>query len=183
MAVPSCYKRRMKDKSLSAAKTGPRTAVKPVARRPRKTGGGDGASRRGAVTGSRAGKAQAVTIEGRKKPPAPSLAQKTWQKRSELMVSELEAVALVMFEQHGFSAVNLEEIAAQARISTARSTGTFRRRKMCCRSGFGGRLRHCGTLWRSVRPMSHRCIRCVSQSSTPCQPRTRFCVEDNTFGH
>jgi AcrR family transcriptional regulator len=70
------------------------------------------------MTGSRAGKAQAVTIEGRKKPPAPSLAQKTWQKRSELMVSELEAVALVMFEQHGFSGVNVEEIAAQARIST-----------------------------------------------------------------
>ena len=85
MAVPSCYKRRMKAKSLSAAKTG---------------------------------KARAVTIEGRKKLPVPSLAQKTWQKRSELMVSELEAVALVMFEQRGFSTVNVEEIAAQARIST-----------------------------------------------------------------
>src|SRR6202011_4383514 len=55
---------------------------------------------------------------GRAKLPAPSLAQKTWQKRSELMVSELEAVALAMFEQHGFAAVNVEEIAAQARIST-----------------------------------------------------------------
>ena len=34
------------------------------------------------------------------------------------MVSELEAVALTMFERHGFAAVNVEEIAAQARIST-----------------------------------------------------------------
>ena len=34
------------------------------------------------------------------------------------MVTDLEAVALVMFEQHGFAAVNVEEIAAEARIST-----------------------------------------------------------------
>jgi len=50
--------------------------------------------------------------------PAPSLAQKTQQKRSELMICEVEAVALAMFEQHGFAAVNVEEIAVQARIST-----------------------------------------------------------------
>jgi AcrR family transcriptional regulator len=61
---------------------------------------------------------KAVALEGRAKLPAPSLAQKTWQKRSELMICELESVALSMFEQHGFAAVNVEEIAAQARIST-----------------------------------------------------------------
>ena len=76
-------------------KTGPQTRAKPVVRRPRKTGGGEPA-----------------------KWPVPSLAQKTRQKRSELMVCELEAVALAMFEQHGFAAVNVEEIAAEARIST-----------------------------------------------------------------
>ena len=102
----------------AAVKTGPRKGAKPVARRPRKLGGGEDAARAGALTGSPAAKAQAVTIEGRAKLTAPSLAQKTRQKRSELMICELEAVALAMFEQHGFAAVNVEEIAAQARIST-----------------------------------------------------------------
>jgi AcrR family transcriptional regulator len=34
------------------------------------------------------------------------------------MVSELESVALTMFEKHGFATVNVEEIAAEAQIST-----------------------------------------------------------------
>jgi AcrR family transcriptional regulator len=50
--------------------------------------------------------------------PAPSLVQRTWQKRSELMISELEAVALAVFEARGFATVNVEEIAAEAHIST-----------------------------------------------------------------
>jgi hypothetical protein len=79
MASPSCYKRRMKDKSLS-----------PAARQPRKTPRGSDASRRGALT----------------KLAAPSLVQKSRQKRSELMISELEAVALAMFEERGFATVN-----------------------------------------------------------------------------
>jgi AcrR family transcriptional regulator len=50
--------------------------------------------------------------------PASSLVQKARQKRSELMISELEAVALAMFEERGFATVNVEEIAAEAQIST-----------------------------------------------------------------
>lgn len=48
---------------------------------------------------------------------SPSLVQRTRQKRSDLMISELEAVALVMFEKRGFATVNVEEIAAEAQIS------------------------------------------------------------------
>lgn len=70
------------------------------------------------MTGSRAGKAEAITAEGKTKLAAPSLVQKRRQKRSELMISELEAVALAMFEERGFATVNVEEIAAEAQIST-----------------------------------------------------------------
>jgi AcrR family transcriptional regulator len=59
-----------------------------------------------------------IAVAGKTKVPASSLAQKTRQKRSELMVSELEAVALAMFEERGFANVNVEEIAAEAQIST-----------------------------------------------------------------
>lgn len=38
-------------------------------------------------------------------------------KRSEMMVSELEAVALRLFDQRGFANVTVEEIASEARIS------------------------------------------------------------------
>ena len=47
-----------------------------------------------------------------------SLVQRTRRTRSDLMISELEAVALAMFEQRGFATVNVEEIAAAAQIST-----------------------------------------------------------------
>jgi AcrR family transcriptional regulator len=70
------------------------------------------------VTGSRARKAAARTVAGKIKLPPPSLVQKTRQKRSELMLSELEAVALAMFEERGFATINVEEIAAEAQIST-----------------------------------------------------------------
>jgi TetR/AcrR family transcriptional regulator, regulator of mycofactocin system len=104
MVVPSCYKRRMKAKS-------------PVARRPPKTGAGV-ASRKGELTVARAAKRPGDHERREGKLPAPSLAQKTQQKRSELMICEVEAVALAMFESRGFAAVNVEEIAVQARIST-----------------------------------------------------------------
>lgn len=57
-------------------------------------------------------------VKRKTKLPAPSLAQRTRQKRSELIVSELEAVALAMFEQRGFTTATVEEIAAKAQIST-----------------------------------------------------------------
>jgi AcrR family transcriptional regulator len=46
-----------------------------------------------------------------------SLALQLRAKRSAMMSSELEAVALRLFEQHGFSEVTVEEIAADAQIS------------------------------------------------------------------
>jgi AcrR family transcriptional regulator len=64
------------------------------------------------------GKAEVITVEGKPKLQAQSLVQKTRQKRAELMMSELEAVALAMFEERGFATVNVDEIAAQAQIST-----------------------------------------------------------------
>jgi TetR/AcrR family transcriptional regulator, regulator of mycofactocin system len=46
----------------------------------------------------------------------PSLAQQLRVQRSEMMISELEAVALRLFEQRGFD-ITVEEIAAEAQIS------------------------------------------------------------------
>lgn len=47
-----------------------------------------------------------------------SLVQRTREKRSDLIITELEDVALLLFEQRGIGAVNVEDIAAEARIST-----------------------------------------------------------------
>lgn len=47
-----------------------------------------------------------------------SLAVQLSAKRSEMMVQTVEAVALRLFEQRGFGAVTVEEIAAEAKIST-----------------------------------------------------------------
>src|SRR6266581_4180767 len=47
---------------------------------------------------------------------ARSLAEQVRAQRSEMMVVELEAVALRVFEQHGFDAT-VEQIAAEAHIS------------------------------------------------------------------
>src|SRR5580692_10942974 len=46
-----------------------------------------------------------------------SLSLRLRAKRSEMMVSELEEVALRLFDQHGFANVTVEEIAAAAHIS------------------------------------------------------------------
>ena len=46
-----------------------------------------------------------------------SLSLQLRAKRSEMMVSELEEVALRLFDQHGFANVTVEEIAAEAHIS------------------------------------------------------------------
>jgi AcrR family transcriptional regulator len=48
--------------------------------------------------------------------PTPSLAGQLRVKRSEMMISELEAVALRLFEERGFD-VTVEEIASEAQIS------------------------------------------------------------------
>jgi AcrR family transcriptional regulator len=89
--APPCYKRRMREKS-QASKPG---KMAHAARRPRKAHVGQEASRRD-----------------------PSLVQKRRQKRSELMILELEAISLAMFAERGFATVNVEEIAAEAQIST-----------------------------------------------------------------
>ncbi len=47
-----------------------------------------------------------------------SLAVHLREKRSEMMVDTLEGVALRLFEQRGFSAVTVDEIAVEAHIST-----------------------------------------------------------------
>jgi len=48
---------------------------------------------------------------------APSLAEQLRAKRSEMMLSELEDVALRLFEARGFDEVTVDEIAAEAHIS------------------------------------------------------------------
>jgi AcrR family transcriptional regulator len=49
-------------------------------------------------------------------PSSPSLARQLRTKRSEMMISELEAVALRLFEARGFD-ITVDEIAAEAQIS------------------------------------------------------------------
>jgi AcrR family transcriptional regulator len=44
--------------------------------------------------------------------------QRTRNSRSELIIGELEAIALALFEQRGFASVTVEQIAAEAQIST-----------------------------------------------------------------
>jgi AcrR family transcriptional regulator len=46
-----------------------------------------------------------------------SLAQLSRAKRSEIMISELEAVALRLFDERGFSEVTFQDIAAEAHVS------------------------------------------------------------------
>jgi AcrR family transcriptional regulator len=46
-----------------------------------------------------------------------SLARQLREKRSEMMISELEAVALRLFEERGFGEVTVDEIASEAHIS------------------------------------------------------------------
>jgi TetR/AcrR family transcriptional regulator, regulator of mycofactocin system len=70
------------------------------------------------MRGLRAKRAEAITIDGARRLPTHTLMQRTRHRRSELIVSELEAIALVMFEQRGFATVTVEEIAAEAQIST-----------------------------------------------------------------
>ena len=48
---------------------------------------------------------------------AESLAAQLRQKRSEMMISEVAAVALLLFEERGFDTVTVDEIAAAAQIS------------------------------------------------------------------
>lgn len=66
------------------------------------------------VTGASSG----IMVEGKTKSAAPSLVQRRREKRLEVMICELEAIALAMFEERGFATVNVEEIAAEAQIST-----------------------------------------------------------------
>jgi AcrR family transcriptional regulator len=69
------------------------------------------------MTLSRARRPEVTKVEGAKRSPATSLVHRTRQKRSELIATELEAVALAMFEQRGFAAVTVEEIVAKAQTS------------------------------------------------------------------
>jgi AcrR family transcriptional regulator len=69
------------------------------------------------MTRSRSRRVEVITLERATKSPATSLVHRTRQRRSELIVSELEAVALAMFKQRGFAAVTVEEIAAEAQTS------------------------------------------------------------------
>ena len=55
--------------------------------------------------------------DGRIRLATQPLAQALNEKRSELMFGELEAVALRLFEEHGFNAVTVQAIASEAKIS------------------------------------------------------------------
>src|SRR4051812_32455957 len=48
---------------------------------------------------------------------SPTLATRLRTKRSEMMVAELEAIALKLFQQRGFDNVTVDHIASEAQIS------------------------------------------------------------------
>jgi AcrR family transcriptional regulator len=48
---------------------------------------------------------------------SPTLIQNVRDRRNEMMVAELEAIALRLFDERGFSSVTVEEISAEAQIS------------------------------------------------------------------
>jgi AcrR family transcriptional regulator len=52
-----------------------------------------------------------------REPQTPSLAQQLRERRSEMMVTELEDVALRLFHERGFGDVTVQDIAAEAQIS------------------------------------------------------------------
>ena len=56
-------------------------------------------------------------VDGRMRVATQALAQQLNEKRSELMFSELEAVALRLFEERGFATVTVQDIASEAKIS------------------------------------------------------------------
>ena len=58
-----------------------------------------------------------MTLKDVKGPAAESLALQLRVKRSELMIQELEAVALRLFDLRGFKDVTVDEIVAEAHIS------------------------------------------------------------------
>jgi len=69
------------------------------------------------MTRSRAKTVDRITPEKEEKSPRLSLMQRTQRRRSELIIMELEAVALAMFKERGFDTVTVDEIAAEAQIS------------------------------------------------------------------
>jgi AcrR family transcriptional regulator len=60
---------------------------------------------------------KAIPVDWRGELTAASLAQQLSLKRSETMISELEAVALRLFEKRGFGSVTVDDIAAEAGVS------------------------------------------------------------------
>jgi TetR/AcrR family transcriptional regulator, regulator of mycofactocin system len=57
------------------------------------------------------------SIDGMTEMEDQSLAAQLRAKRSELMVAELEAVALRLFDERGFHRITVDEIASEAHIS------------------------------------------------------------------
>ena len=93
-----------------------------------------------------------------------SLARQLSHERSEMMTTQLEAVALRLFEERGFD-VTVDEIATEAGISHARSTATSLRRKTCSRSGSTAGARP------SAQPLASRPV----DGPTPPIPPARRC--------
>src|SRR5882724_1300890 len=69
-----------------------------------------------APSGQPTGPRHAPSEAGHAEPTTPTLARQLSAKRSEMMVAQLEAVALRLFDERGFD-VTVEEIAAVAQIS------------------------------------------------------------------
>lgn len=67
--------------------------------------------------GSRRPKLELITTDSKMRLPASSLLQRARETRSDMMISQIEALALDMFVERGFDIVTVEEIAAAAQIS------------------------------------------------------------------
>ena len=93
-----------------------------------------------------------------------SLTELLRAKRSEMMISELQAIALRLFEQRGFDEVTIEEVASRARISVRTFYRYFSAKEDLLQVHIDRRSEALQARCLRVPPTSLRCTRCVSRS-------------------
>ncbi len=105
-----------------------------------------------------------------------SLSLQLRAKRSEMMVSELEAVALRLFDQRGFANVTVEEIALEAHISVRTFYRYFAAKDDVLQMRINRRSEVLQkALSAGVRPTSRRCARSAWCSRPSSRSSTRPC--------
>ena len=114
---------------------------------------------------------------GGRPPATESFALQLRVKRSELMIEELEAVALRLFEERGFRDVTVEEIASEARISTRTFYRYFPNKEDVLQVQIDRRSRDLRAAERATLPTRHRSTLSASRSPNTWRRRTPCCCD------